>query len=127
MTRDEIEALVARKCLGGAPNTAVAVEDGQALSFPDESFDAVLRGLGLMFFPDPARGLSEFRRVLRSGGQVALSVTGAHLYDGQNVLALGRHVPSLGEGAARMLSFADPARLRSLFEGAGFRDVETAT
>ena len=114
----------ARQRLGGHANASFAVEDGQALTFPDGSFDAVLCSLGLMFFPDPARGLGEFRRVLRPDGRAAVSVTGARLYDGPIVLALGRHVPSLAEGAARMLSFADPARLRALFEGAGFRDVE---
>ena len=55
----------ARQRLDQAPNALVSVEDGQALSFPDRSFDAVLCSLGLMFFPDPVRGLSEFRRVLR--------------------------------------------------------------
>src|SRR6202140_1859591 len=58
----------ARERLGKAPNASVSVEDGQALSFADCSFDAVLCNLGLMFFPDPVRGLSEFRRVLRPGG-----------------------------------------------------------
>ena len=33
------------------------VTDGQALAFCDASFDSVLCQLGLMFFPDPARGL----------------------------------------------------------------------
>src|SRR5258708_1581299 len=61
----------ARERLGKAPNVLVSVEDGQALSFPDRSFDAVLCNLGLMFFPDPVRGLSEFRRVLRPGGCLA--------------------------------------------------------
>ena len=64
----------ARDRLGGAPNAIVAVEDGQSLTFADESFDAVLCSLGLMFFPDPARGLSEFHRVLRPGGRAAVSV-----------------------------------------------------
>ncbi len=41
----------ARQRLAGAPNASVAVEDGQALSFPDESFDTVTCSLGLMFFP----------------------------------------------------------------------------
>src|SRR5580700_2878258 len=64
----------ARERLGKAPNVSVSVEDGQGLSFPDDSFDAVLCNLGLMFFPDPVRGLSEFRRVLHRGGRVAVSV-----------------------------------------------------
>jgi ubiquinone/menaquinone biosynthesis C-methylase UbiE len=58
----------ARQRLEKAPNASVTVEDGQALSFPDESFDVVLCSLGLMFFPDPLRGICEVRRVLRPGG-----------------------------------------------------------
>src|SRR5215469_18243591 len=49
------------------PNAAVAVEDGQALSLPDEGFDTVVCSLGLMFFPNPERALAGFRRVLRAG------------------------------------------------------------
>ena len=64
----------ARERLADAPNVSVSVEDGQALPFSDQSFDAVLCNLGLKFFPDPVRGLSEFRRVLRPGGRAAVSV-----------------------------------------------------
>jgi ubiquinone/menaquinone biosynthesis C-methylase UbiE len=65
----------ARERLGGAPNVSFAVEDGQSLTFPAESFDAVLCNMGLMYFPNPVRGLSEFRRVLRPGGRAAVSVS----------------------------------------------------
>ena len=42
-------------------------------------------------------------------------------------MIIARRVPSLAEATARTFSLGDEARLRSLFEGAGFRDVETTT
>src|SRR5215469_2910175 len=48
--------------------------DGQALPFKDGAFDAVVCQLGLQFFPSPAAGISEFRRVVRAGGKVAICV-----------------------------------------------------
>jgi ubiquinone/menaquinone biosynthesis C-methylase UbiE len=48
--------------------------DGQALPFKDGSFDAVVCQLGLQFFPDPALGLLECRRVLCIGGYAAVCV-----------------------------------------------------
>jgi ubiquinone/menaquinone biosynthesis C-methylase UbiE len=48
--------------------------DGQALAFQSGSFDAVLCQLGLMFFPDAAQGLAEFRRVLHPGRCAAVCV-----------------------------------------------------
>src|SRR5258706_5483019 len=41
----------ARVLLGQAKNASVAVQDGQALSFLDVSFDAVICSLGLMVCP----------------------------------------------------------------------------
>ena len=119
----------ARQRLAGSPNTAVVVEDCQSLSFDDGTFDAVLCSLGLMFFPDPARGLSEFYRVLRLGGRAAVSVstTPERSYNGRINVVIARCVPSLAEATARTFSLGDEARLRSLFEGAGFREVETTT
>ena len=89
----------ARERLGDAPNVALSVEDGQALSFPNESFDAVLCNLGLMFFPDPVRGLTEFRRVLCPGGRVAVSVNTVveRSYNHQINAMIARHLPSLAE------------------------------
>src|SRR6266508_2496820 len=119
----------ARQRLAGSPNTSVVVEDGQSLSFDDGSFDAVVCSFGLMFFPDPARGLSEFHRVLRPGGRAAVSVltTPERSYNGRINVVIARRVPSLAQATARTFSIGDEARLRSLFEGAGFRDVEITT
>jgi ubiquinone/menaquinone biosynthesis C-methylase UbiE len=63
----------ARGRLNG-PSFLPVAADGQALPFRDGCFDAVVCQLGLQFFPDPARGLLEFRRVLRVGGCAAVCV-----------------------------------------------------
>lgn len=119
----------ARQRLAGSPNASVVVDDGQSLSFADGSFDAVVCSFGLMFFPDPARGLSEFHRVLRPGGRAAVSVltTPERSYNGRINVVIARRVPSLAEATARTFSIGDESRLRLLFDRAGFRDVETTT
>jgi ubiquinone/menaquinone biosynthesis C-methylase UbiE len=118
-----------RERLRHSKNASAAVEDGQALSFPDKSFDAVVCSLGLMFFPDALRGLVEFRRVLRAGGYAAVSVNTVpeRSYNNRINLAIARHVPSLAAAAARVFSLGDEMKLRSLFEAADFRDVEVTT
>src|SRR5215468_8667038 len=107
----------AKQRLLAAPNASVAVENGQNLSFPDQSFDAVLCSLGLMFFPDPARGLSEFCRVLRPGGYAAVSVNTvpSRSYNGRINVIIARYTPSLAEPTARTFSLGDEVRLKSLF------------
>ncbi|OMI00003.1 hypothetical protein BSN85_35400 [Bradyrhizobium brasilense] len=46
----------AKQRLDTERNITFAVENGQALSFTDNSFDALICSLGLMLFPDPSRG-----------------------------------------------------------------------
>ncbi|MGE5245150.1 MAG: class I SAM-dependent methyltransferase [Betaproteobacteria bacterium] len=65
-------ALRARAAAAGESRVAVAVMDGQALAVADRSFDASVSVLGLIFFPDIARGIRELRRVLRPGGRAAI-------------------------------------------------------
>jgi ubiquinone/menaquinone biosynthesis C-methylase UbiE len=119
----------ARERLGKAPNVSVSVEDGQALPFTEESFDAILCNLGLMFFPDPVRGLSEFRRVLRPGGRAVVSVNTAieRSYNHQVNVIISRHVPSLAEAVARTFALSAASKLRLLFNGSGFADFDTNT
>jgi ubiquinone/menaquinone biosynthesis C-methylase UbiE len=115
----------ARRRLQGSPFLPVAA-DGQALPFRDLSFDAVVCQLGLQFFPDPARGLAEFRRVLRRDGKVAICVIStpdrAPMW-GNLADVLSRFLPDLR--GILFLSFAlhDPVRLENMLVGAGFRDV----
>jgi ubiquinone/menaquinone biosynthesis C-methylase UbiE len=50
--------------------------DAEQLDLPDDSFDAALCVLGLMYVPHPERALSEMRRVLHSNGRIVLAVWG---------------------------------------------------
>jgi ubiquinone/menaquinone biosynthesis C-methylase UbiE len=119
----------ARERLSEAPNASVLVEDAQALSFSDETFDAVVCNLGLMLFPEPARGLSEFRRVLRPGGWAAVSVNTVpeRSYNSQINVILTRYVPGLAEAVTRIFSLGEASRLEELFRECGFSQIETRT
>lgn len=119
----------ARERIGGLPNVSFAIEDAQALTFPGESFDAVLCQMSLMLFDDPARGLSEFRRVLREQGRTAVSVNTvpSRSFHTRVNDAIGRRLPAKATAAGRFFSLGDARHLRFLFEAAGFQDVEVAT
>src|SRR5580700_5807231 len=51
----------------------VRVMDAEHLEFPNATFDRVLCGFGIMFFPNQHRALAEFRRVLKPSGRLAVS------------------------------------------------------
>ncbi len=82
-----------------------------------------------MFFPDPVRGLSEFRRVLRLGGLAAVSVNTVveRSYNHQINVTIARHLPSLADAVTRTFTLGEASRLQSLFSEAGFVDFETNT
>jgi ubiquinone/menaquinone biosynthesis C-methylase UbiE len=104
----------------------VVATDGQALAFREASFDAVICQLGLMFFPDPARGLSEIRRVLRPRGRAAICVIStperAPMW-GFLAKALSRHLPAQREALLLSFSLASTRRLKAMFGAAGFREI----
>jgi len=50
------------------------VMDAEALTVPDNHFDAAISRLGLMYLPDLQKGLLEIKRVLRPGGRLSAVV-----------------------------------------------------
>jgi len=60
----------------GLRNAEIRRMDAENLEFPDASFDCVLCGFALFFFPRLDTALAEFFRVLRPGGKIAVSTWG---------------------------------------------------
>ena len=117
----------ARKRLSGLPNISFTVENGQALNLPDANFDTVLCSMGLMMFPDHAKGLSEFHRVLKNDGRAAVSVNTApeRAIHGRVRAAIVRYMPPRAAAETHHFSLGDERTLRTLFEAIGFREIET--
>jgi SAM-dependent methyltransferase len=107
------------------------VADGEDLGVPGASFDAVVCRLGLMFLPDPLRGLRRMQRALRPGGGVCTMVF-AGPEKNPCVSILMTTAPRHAGPAARdpfvpggLLSLGRPGRIDTLMQEAGFSDVAT--
>ena len=73
------------RCVGldvvGNPYGVADVVSDAFLPFDDDSFDLVICIQAFYYVPDPARGMSEIRRVLRPGGTALITVPFAWEYD----------------------------------------------
>ena len=99
--------------------------DAENLTFPDSSFDFVLCGFSLQFFPHLEQALSEFGRVLKPGGHIAVTTWGADddRWDWFDDLrtAYGASI-SLGSQ-----SLDKPDEIQDWFSKAGFVNIEIST
>lgn len=114
----------------GGRRLVMAAMDGQALGCRDGVFDALICMLGLMFFPDPLRGLREFRRVLRPGGIAAAAVWSTlerAPFPGIMIDAMSRHLPEQRTALHMTWSLADSGRLEALLKAAGFTHTAVAS
>ena len=104
------------------------VMDGMVLGLPDAAFDAALSVFGVILFPDAAKGLREMRRVVRSGGRVALVTwTEPNRYElavhlRQAILSLGSE-PAAPAAVPAQLRFVERSAFERLFEEAGLDEV----
>ncbi len=129
---DQSESMVAlaraRGDALGVTNVSYRVLGGEWIDLELASVDAVLCRWGYMLMVDPAAALRETRRVLRSGGRLALAVwdvaeLNPWLTVPMAVLVDHGLAERADPGAPGPLALADPARLRALLEEAGFTEI----
>ncbi|MBE1574056.1 class I SAM-dependent methyltransferase [Amycolatopsis roodepoortensis] len=110
----------------GVANVAFEQGDVQVFPFEDAVFDVALSRFAVTFFADPVAAFANVRRALKPGGRLAfLCMTALAGTDLGTVFgALAPFLPTpTGEDGTGPTAFADPARVRSVLTGAGFRDV----
>ncbi len=117
---------------GAFEGITAEVMDGQALAVADASFDAAVSILGLMFFPDIRKGLTELRRVVRPCGHAAIVTWGdvrklqpqTLLRQAMNQALPGFEPPSTPPVWMRLVG-ADSLSLQ--MQEAGFKNVRTTS
>jgi SAM-dependent methyltransferase len=114
----------------GIENVDFRVIDAEQIELGADSVDGVLCQSGYMLTADPAAALSETRRVLRSGGRLALSVWGAPELNpwasiGGRILVERGHLPPPEPHAPGVFSMASAVRTRTLLKEARFTEVRT--
>ena len=120
---------VARRRNAALDNVDVDVLDAACIDRPDDSFDAVVSRMGLMFTPDPAVAFREIRRVLAEGGRFsALTWAGMAHNPWMTCVGMAAMVNGLvaggpPDGPGGIFSLGDPDRLASLADDAALVDV----
>ncbi|MCL2726284.1 MAG: methyltransferase domain-containing protein [Polyangiaceae bacterium] len=106
----------------------VVVDDAATRAFHGD-FDLVFSAFGVMFFPEPERAFANLRSALRPGGRMAFvcwrtlaeaAVMRVPFEAARDVLPAS---PPPDLHAPGPFALGHPARLRTILEGAGLRDV----
>jgi len=111
----------------GLKNISFTAMPAEKLDYETEQFDKVLCRFGVMLFEDPAAGVKEMCRVLKTGGNFALAVWA----EAESMptmhwsyLALKDKVPEeLHPPVAKITSMGSPGVIESLLSDAGFNNV----
>ncbi len=105
------------------------VADATKTPFGDDEFTIVFCQQGIQFFPDDHAAVVEMRRVLRTGGRVAITVwAGVSPFFRALADAIERHVDaSIAQQSLAPFSYNGAKRLPPLLAAAGFNDVRVDT
>ena len=98
-------------------NGQFMVMNGEAMTFPDSSFDVVYCHTVLHFTPSPAAMISEIHRVLRPGGTAILMTLNRHSWMNALRLLMRVEVDHLDSPVYRRFTIAEFEELLAVFSG----------
>jgi len=122
----KVAAEAARK--EGLTNVDTRVMNAEDLELDADSFDAVICRNALMLFANPAKALTEMRRVVKPGSKVAVIVFSAEERNPHHgipfaiVRRLG-NIPPPAPGEPWMYALGEPGALKDVYSRAGFLNV----
>ena len=113
----------------GISNIETVACDVCELPFADNSFDLISCRFGFMFFPDMQLAANEMLRVLKPGGRMATSVWNIPEKNFWVTAMMGTinknmELPQPPPGAPGMFRCCKPGLMKSIFETAGFKNIE---
>lgn len=113
----------------GLKNVQTQVMDGENLELPDAAMDVVVSRVGLIYFPDQQRALTEMKRVLKPGGRVgaitySLPENNAFFSVPVAIIRRRARLPPPLPGQPGPFSLGAPGALEAAYRQAGFRDIQ---
>jgi SAM-dependent methyltransferase len=115
----------------GCRNVETQAADGESLNAPEAAFDAAICRLGLMFFPEPGKGLREMFRSLKPGGRACTMVFSTPDKNPCVSILVATALKHAGlpprdpYQPGGLLSLGKPGLIDDLFRQAGFSQVAT--
>jgi ubiquinone/menaquinone biosynthesis C-methylase UbiE len=108
-------------------NIEFRLGDMEDLGYPDQHFDAVICVFAIFFVPDVAKQIGELWRMVRPGGQLAITTWGPRVWE-PAATAWWSAVEELRPDLHAMFNpwdrIAEPVALRRLFTEAGVAEAE---
>ena len=118
-------------CDAGLYNIETRTMDGENITLADNTFDAVISRVGLIYFPDQQKALREMRRVLKPGGKISAIVYSTpdknqFFSIPVSIIRKRANLPPPLPGQPGPFSLGGPGVIEKVYADAGFKNIHVA-